>query len=67
MSTSLLLLGVLFGSLGGGYCLYGRKQSAPIPFLCGLLLTLVPYFIPNGLALLAIGVLLAALPFLIRS
>lgn len=66
MSTSLLLLGVLFGSLGAGYCLYGRKQSAAIPFLSGLLLTVVPYFIPNVLALFTIGLLLAALPFLIR-
>ena len=66
MSTSLLFLGLLFGSIGLGYCVYGRRQHAPVPFVCGLLLMAVPYFIFNVAALVAAGVVLAALPFLIR-
>jgi hypothetical protein len=66
VSTSLLFLGLLFGSVGMGYCVYGRRQRAVVPFLCGLLLIGVPYVILNVAALVVVGVLLAALPFFIR-
>jgi hypothetical protein len=50
MTTAQLLWGVLFGSIGFGYFLYGKKQRAIAPFLCGLALagaaiTAVPYFV----------------------
>lgn len=63
MTPSLLYLGMFFGCLGMGYCVYGRRQRALIPFLCGLLLIVVPYFISNSFVLVAAGVALAALPF----
>jgi len=66
VSTSLLFLGLVFGSIGMGYCVYGRRQHASVPFLCGLLLMAVPYFISNVAALVATGVVLAALPFFVR-
>ncbi|HEY7238318.1 MAG TPA: hypothetical protein VH600_04055 [Burkholderiales bacterium] len=65
MSTSVLFLGLIFGSLGMGYCLYGRRQHSLAALLCGLLLMGVPYFISNLAALVAVGVVLAALPFFI--
>jgi hypothetical protein len=66
MDASLLLWGVLFGAIGSGYMLYGKKQKAPVPLLCGLALVVVPYFIVNTLLLIAAGVALSALPFLYR-
>jgi hypothetical protein len=45
---------------------YGRRQQALIPFLCGLLLIAIPYFISNVAALVATGVVLAAVPFFVR-
>ena len=66
MSPPLLVLGLIFGSLGTGYFLYGRKQRAVIPLLAGLLLMVVPYFISNGFALVVVGLSLGALPWLIR-
>lgn len=63
MTPSLFYLGMFFGCLGMGYCVYGRRQRALIPFLCGLLLIVVPYFISNSFVLVAAGVALAALPF----
>jgi len=65
VSTSLLFLGVIFGAIGMGYCVYGRRQQALVPFLCGLLLIAVPYVISNVAALVGAGVVLAALPFFI--
>ena len=61
----MLFLGVIFGSLGMGYCLYGRRQRSPVALVCGLLLMAVPYFIANPAALVAVGVVLAALPFFV--
>ncbi len=66
MSPPLLFLGLIFGSLGTGYFLYGRKQRAGIPLLAGLLLMVVPYFISNLFALVVVGLLLGAMPWLIR-
>ena len=66
MSTSLLFLGLLFGSLGAGYCVYGRRQRALVPFVAGVLLIGIPYFIASVTALIAVGVVLAAVPFFVR-
>ena len=66
MNTSVLLLGVLASSLGLGYFLYGKKQHAGIPLVCGIALMVVPYFFSSLAALLAISVVLAAIPWLVR-
>jgi len=66
VSTSALFLGLIFGSLGMGYCVYGRRQRLWLPFCSGLLLMAVPYFIANTAGLLVAGVVLAALPFIVR-
>ena len=66
MDTSSLLLGILFGSIGLGYFVYGKKQKLVVPLVCGLALMIFPYFIANTIALVAVGVALAALPYFIR-
>lgn len=66
MSTSLLFLGLLFGSLGAGYCVYGRRQRAVVPFVSGLLLIGIPYFIASVAVLVGVGVVLAAVPFFVK-
>jgi hypothetical protein len=66
MSTALLLWGLLFSSIGLGFFLYGRKQRAVVPLVCGLILMIYPYFISNTVLLVAIGVALMALPYFIR-
>jgi hypothetical protein len=66
MSNSAILWSVLFGSLGAGYALYGKKQRALVPFLSGLALMLFPYFIHNTYLLVAMGVALAVAPFIFR-
>ena len=66
MSTSLLLWGLLFGSVGLGFFVYGRKQKAVVPLACGLALMIFPYFISNTVLLVAIGVALMALPYFVR-
>lgn len=66
MNTSLLLWGLLFSSAGLGFFLYGRKQKAPVPLVCGLALMIFPYFISSTVLLIAIGVVLIAVPYFVR-
>ena len=66
MSTSLLLFGVLFSSIGLGYCLYGRRQRAGVPLACGVALMVVPYFMSSAAMLFIIGIVLSAIPWFAR-
>ncbi|AXK71128.1 amino acid transport protein [Lysobacter sp. TY2-98] len=67
MNTTLLLLGVLLSSVGLGYFIYGRKQGAPPPLVAGIVLMVVPYFISSALLLVAVGVIVAAVPWVMRG
>jgi hypothetical protein len=66
MNASILLWGLLFSSIGFGYFLYGRKQRAIVPLVCGVALVIYPYFVPNVVALVAIGVALTVIPYFFR-
>jgi hypothetical protein len=66
MQVSSLLWGLLFGSIGLGFLIYGRKQRAVVPLICGLTLMVFPYFVSNTLLLVIIGVVLMAIPYFFR-
>jgi hypothetical protein len=66
MTESILLWGLLFGSIGIGFALYGKQQRAPVPLLCGLALMIYPYFVPNVIALVGIGIVLMGIPYFFR-
>lgn len=66
MNTSQLLLGVLFSSIGLGYFIYGKKQKVIVPFFCGLVLMVFPYFIESTGWLLGIGGVLSVIPYFIK-
>jgi hypothetical protein len=57
---------LLFGSVGFGFFLYGKRQKSVVPLVCGLSLMAVPYFITNTLVLVVVGVVLVAAPYFIR-
>jgi hypothetical protein len=61
-----LLWGLLFGSIGLGIFIYGKKQRAVVPLVCGIALILFPYFVSNVILLVGIGVLLVAIPYFLR-
>jgi len=63
---AILLWGVLFGSIGLGFFIYGKRQGAPVPLACGLLLMVFPYFVSNTWATVLIGSLLMAIPYFVR-
>jgi hypothetical protein len=66
MTPALLLWGLLFSSIGLGFFLYGRKQRAVVPLVCGLVLMIYPYFVPNVVGLVVIGVGVTAIPYFLR-
>lgn len=64
-STSTLMWGMIFGSFGLGFFVYGKKQKAVIPLFSGTGLIVFPYFISNIYVLVVAGIVLIALPFFI--
>ena len=64
MSTATLLGGLIFGSIGTAAFIYGKKQASGKAMVVGILLVAFPYFVPNPIALFAVGVLLTAALFI---
>ncbi len=58
--------GMIFGSIGLGFFVYGKKQKAVIPFFSGIALIAFPYFISNVYVLVVFGIALISLPFFIK-
>ena len=61
-----LVWGMLFGAIGIGYFVYGKRQSAFLPLLCGFGLMIFPYFVSSTLWLVLIGAVLMVLPWYFR-
>jgi hypothetical protein len=66
MDTTLIFSGLIFGSIGMGYIVYGRKQANIMALLAGVGLCVFPYFINSVWISIAIGVGFVLLPFLVR-
>jgi hypothetical protein len=66
MSESSLVWGVLFGAIGLGYFVYGKKQRAVVPLLCGVGLIVLPYLISSTWPLFLVGTAIAAVPYFVR-
>jgi predicted membrane protein len=66
LNESWLLWGLLFGSVGLGFFIYGKKQRAVVPLVCGLVLMIFPYFVSNTILLVVVGVVLIAIPYFVR-
>ncbi|MDR7099856.1 hypothetical protein J2X04_002237 [Lysobacter niabensis] len=66
MDTGLLLWGLLFSSIGLGYFIYGKRQQAPIPLVCGLALMVFPYFVSSAWTVVLVGTGLMAIPYFVR-
>lgn len=65
-SEAVLLWGVVFGSVGLAYFVYGKKQQRFVPLLCGIGLMAFPYFISNTVLLVFVGLALSVVPYFFR-
>ena len=58
--------GMLFGSIGLGFFVYGRRQKRVVPLACGVALMVFPYFVSNTILLVILGLALIAIPYFVR-
>jgi hypothetical protein len=66
MDSSALIWGVIFGSIGMGYFIYGKKQRRGAALLSGFALIVIPYVVSNVFLLLLIGIALMAVPYFVQ-
>jgi predicted membrane metal-binding protein len=60
-----LIFSILFGSIGMGYFVYGKKQQAALPLLAGIVLCIFPYFVSSVYIMVLVGVVLTVLPWVL--
>jgi hypothetical protein len=65
--TAAILWGLVFGSIGMGYIIYGRKQRSGIALLSGVVLFILPYFVSNVILMILIAIILMALPYFLKN
>ena len=66
MTASTLMWTMLFSSVGLGFFIYGKRQSAISPMVCGVALMIYPYFVSSVILLVIIGLVLMALSYFLR-
>ena len=67
MDMTNLMLSMLFGTIGMGFLMYGKKAAQLVPIGVGVALIVCPYFISSAAVMLIVCVALMAVPFLVRS
>ncbi|HEX3357129.1 MAG TPA: hypothetical protein VHS31_09175 [Tepidisphaeraceae bacterium] len=67
MDSTSLMISLVFGSVGMGMFMYGKKAGRMVPLGAGLALMIVPYFIPNAIAASITSCLLMATPWVLRE
>lgn len=66
MDEASLIWGLIFGCIGLGYFRYGKQQQRFMPYVCGIALMLFPYFVTGTVWLVLVGLILLALPFVLK-
>ena len=67
MDFNLLMASFLFGTIGMGMFVYGKKSARFVPLGAGLALMIVPYFLSNLILMLVVCGGLSVLPLLIHD
>lgn len=65
-TPALLTLNLLLGAFGLAYFVYGKKNGAIVPLICGVCLMIFPYFISGLVPLILVGLILILLPRFIQ-
>jgi hypothetical protein len=58
-----IFLGLLFGSIGTVYMIYGKRQSSVMHIVVGAILLVYPYLFSNAILILITGAILTAVPY----
>lgn len=57
---------MLFGSVGLGFFVYGKKQKAVVPLISGIALMVFAYVVSNVYILVIVGIVFVVIPYFIR-
>lgn len=66
-STAMIMWSVLFGAIGMGYFVYGKRQKAIVPLCIGMALIVFPYFVASVTSLVIVGMVLVVIPYFLRG
>jgi len=66
-SAGLMLWGMVWGSIGLGFFIYGKRQGRIVPLIVGIALSVLPFFVTDEGALIASGTALTILPWFLRG
>ena len=67
MDSSSLMASLVFGMIGMGMFMYGKKAGRPIPLAAGAGLMVIPYFITHLVIMIIVCGALTAVPWLLRD
>jgi len=67
MDPDLLFLSIIFGAIGMGYFVYGKKNARLVPMIAGMALCGFPYFVSSGLVMILVGTALTLGPWFLRQ
>ncbi len=48
LDVHFLFASLIWGSVGLGYCIYGRRQQSLVPFIAGVLMLAASFFISSA-------------------
>jgi len=60
-----LFASLIWGSIGIGYCIYGKKQQEIVPFLGGLAMIAVSYLVGSALLMSLISLVLMVVVYVL--
>jgi hypothetical protein len=67
MDSNQIMISLLFGLIGAGMFMFGKKSGRLVPLCSGLGLMVIPYMIPNPLILLVVCCAITAIPWMLRD
>ncbi len=65
LSANWLFASLVWGAVGLGYCIYGRRQRSWAPFTAGVLMMVVSWFVGSALLMSLMCVTLMALTYVL--
>jgi hypothetical protein len=66
-SPSFLFASLIWGSIGFGYFIYGKKQQSLPAMVGGIVMIVVSYFVGSALAMSLIGILLMVAVYMLAK
>ncbi|MFC1693243.1 amino acid transport protein [Candidatus Latescibacterota bacterium] len=67
MNPGYLFAALIWGSIGLGFFIYGKKQKSPVPLVCGILLMVASYFAKTPLTLSLFGIAIIAVIYVLKK